>query len=92
MIHPQRLICRLATVSDNYKEVKERMSLLQTVLQTTPAHPVRAMAYGGGSFIFAAIGAVSVLIISVGIFYVLMKLGGLIDAMKDKTEASSTKK
>jgi len=39
-------------------------------------------------FIF---GAVSVLIIAVGIFYVLMKLGGLIDAMRE-TEASSAKK
>ena len=63
------------------------MSLLQTVLQTAPAR----MGYGG-SFIFGAIGAVSVLIISVGIFYVLMKLGGLLDAMREKTEAGSTKK
>jgi hypothetical protein len=47
--------------------------------------------YGGGSFIFAAISAVSVLIVSVGIFYVLMKLGNLLDAMKEKTEASSKK-
>jgi len=48
--------------------------------------------YGGGSFIFTAISAISILIISIGIFYVLMKLGGLIDAMKEKTEAGSTKK
>ena len=48
--------------------------------------------YGGGSFISAAIGAVSMLIISVGIFYVLMKLGSFLDAMKEKTEASSAKK
>jgi hypothetical protein len=72
----------------NSKEVKEIMSLLQTVLQTAP---MQRAGYGGGSFIFAAIGAVSVLIISVGIFYVLMKLGSLLDAMKEKTE-SSTKK
>jgi len=65
------------------------MSFLQTVLQTTP---VRMGGYGGGSFIFGAISAVSILIISVGIFYVLMKLGGLIDAMKEKTEAGSAKK
>jgi len=50
------------------------------------------MGYGGGSFIFGAIGAISILIISVGIFYVLMKLGGLIDAMREKTEAGSAKK
>jgi uncharacterized protein YoxC len=44
------------------------------------------------SFISGAIGAVSVLIIAVGIFYVLIKLGSFLDAMKEKTEASSEKK
>ena len=73
----------------NCKEVKESMSFLQTVLQTAP---VRMGGYGGGSFIFAAIGAVSILIISVGVFYVLMKLGSLLEAMKEKTEAGSAKK
>ena len=67
------------------------MSLLQTVLQTAPSHPMRMVGYGGGSFIFGAIGAVSVLIISIGIFYVLMKLGSFLDAMKEKTEAASKK-
>jgi len=67
------------------------MSLLQTVLQSAPSNPLRT-GYGGGSFIFGAIGAISILIISVGIFYVLMKLGGLIDAMREKTEAGSAKK
>jgi hypothetical protein len=75
----------------NCKEVKENMSLLQTVLQAAPSYP-RMAGYGGGSFIFGAISAVSLLIISVGIFYVLMKLGSLLDAMKEKTEAGSTKK
>jgi len=46
----------------------------------------------GGFFIFGAIGAVSVLLISVGILYVLIKLGGFIDALKEKTEAASPKK
>jgi uncharacterized protein YoxC len=50
------------------------------------------MAYGGGSFISGTIGAVSVLIIAIGIFYVLIKLGSFIDAMKEKTEATSGKK
>jgi len=68
------------------------MSLLQTVLQTAPGNPARMMGYGGGSFIFGAISAVSILIISIGIFYVLMKLGSFLDAMKEKTEASSAKK
>jgi hypothetical protein len=48
--------------------------------------------YGGGSLIFGAIGAVSVLIIAVGIFYVLMKLGSFLDAMKEKTESTTAKK
>jgi hypothetical protein len=50
------------------------------------------MAYGGGSFITTAIGSVSTLIISVGVFYVLIKLGSYIDAMKVKTASSSEKK
>ena len=65
------------------------MSLLQTVLQTAPGNPARMAGYGGGAFIFGAIEAVSMLIISVGIFYVLMKLGNLLDAMKEKTEGGS---
>ena len=68
------------------------MSLLQMVLQTAPSQSTRMIGYGGGSFIFGAISAVSILIISVGIFYVLMKLGGFLDAMKEKTESNSAKK
>ena len=67
------------------------MSLLDTVLQTSSNYPARGMGFGG-SFIFGAIGAVSVLLITVGVFYVLIKLGGLIDALKEKTEAAPTKK
>ena len=67
------------------------MSLLETVLQTGPSFPGRGMGYGG-SFIFGAISAVSVLLITVGVFYVLIKLGNLIEALKEKTEASSVKK
>ena len=71
------------------------MSLLETVMQnsTAPHHPWRRMGFGmgfGGSFIFGAIGAVSVLLITIGVFYVLIKLGRLLDAMK--TEAGSAKK
>jgi hypothetical protein len=46
----------------------------------------------GGSFIFGAISAVSVLLITVGVFYVLIKLGSLLDALREKTETASTKK
>ena len=42
----------------------------------------------GASFIFGVVMAVSVLLITVGVFYVLWKLGGLLDAMKEKTEAA----
>jgi hypothetical protein len=64
------------------------LSLLDTVLQTTPSYP--RMGFGG--FIFGAISAVSVLLITVGVFYVLIKLGSLLDALKEKTEAGSAKK
>ena len=67
------------------------MSLLDTVLQAAPNYPARGMGFGG-SFIFGAISAVSVLLITVGVFYVLIKLGSLLDALKEKTETASTKK
>ena len=38
-----------------------------------------------GGFILEAAFAVSVLIVSVGILYVLIKLGSYLDAMKGKT-------
>ena len=63
------------------------MNSLQTVLQTAVRNPARVPAMGV-SFIFGVIMAVSVLLISVGVFYVLLKLGGLLDAMKEKTEAT----
>jgi len=66
------------------------MSLLDTVLQTAPNHPWQGMGFGG-SFIFGAIDAVSALIIAVGVFYVLIKLGSFLDTLKEKTEASSAK-
>ena len=64
------------------------MSFLNTVLQTRPGTPTisrPAPTMGlGGSFIFGAIGAVSTLLITIGLFYILIKLGGFIDAMKEK--------
>ena len=68
------------------------MSFLQTVLQTAPNHTVRMMGYGGGSFISTAILAISALIISVGVFYVLVKLGSFLDAMKESVASASVKK
>jgi hypothetical protein len=67
------------------------VSILDTVLQTAPRLPASAPAYGG-SFIFQVVTAVSVLLVAVGIFYVLIKLGSFLDALKDKTEAGPTKK
>ena len=65
------------------------MNVLDTVLQTAPRLASRGM---GGSFIFGAVTAVSILLVAVGIFYVLVKLGGFIDAMKEKAEIGSAKK
>ena len=67
------------------------MSLLETVLHTTPNYPARGMGFGG-SFIFGTISAVSVLLITVGLFYVLIKLGSLLDALKEKTVTATAKK
>lgn len=53
---------------------------------------MQARAFGGGSIIYGAIGAVSILIVTVGVFYVLVKLGSFIDALKEKTEATSARK
>jgi len=79
--------CRVKIIE---KRGEKETDLLQTVLQTAPARPPRMVLYGGGSFIFGVISAVSGLIISVGVFYVLIKLGGFLDGMK--IEAGSAKK
>jgi hypothetical protein len=63
------------------------LSILQAVLETAVRNPVRAPAMDT-SFVFGTIMAVSVLLITVGVFYVLWKLGGLLDAMKEKAEAA----
>jgi len=61
------------------------MSVLHTVLQAAPGFPQQ----GSGmmmadSFIFGAITAVSVLLVTVGILYVLIKLGRFLDALREK--------
>ena len=61
------------------------MSFLSYALQAAPGMQVPQQTGGmGGDLIFGAITAVSVLVVSVGILYVLMKLGRFLDAMKDK--------
>lgn len=59
------------------------MNALSSVLQAAPGFPSQAPGMTG-SFIFEAITAVSILVVAVGVFYVLMKLGRFLDAMKDK--------
>jgi hypothetical protein len=68
-----------------------KLSLFDMVLQTAPGFGSRP-SMGAGTFIFQAIIAVSILLVAVGIFYVLVKLGSFIDAMKEKTESGSSKK
>jgi hypothetical protein len=59
------------------------MNALSSVLQIAPGSPSQAPAMTG-SFIFEAITAVSILVVGVGVFYVLMKLGRFLDAMREK--------
>ena len=67
-------------------EVRNQMSLLDVVLQAGPGMqgPQQAPGMMGEFFIFQAITALSVLIVTMGIFWVLIKLGRFLDAMKDK--------
>jgi len=59
------------------------MNALNSVLQAAPGIPSQASGMTG-PFIFEAVMAVSTLVVAVGLFYVLMKLGRFLDAMKDK--------
>jgi hypothetical protein len=61
------------------------MSVINSVLQAAPGFSQQ----GSGmmmadSFIFGAITAVSILLVTVGVFYVLIKLGRFLDVLKDK--------
>ena len=60
------------------------MSLLDYVLQTAPGlqGPPPGMMIDG--FIFQTIMALSTLIVAVGIFWVLIKLGRFLEVLKDK--------
>jgi hypothetical protein len=55
--------------------------MLQTILAA--AQRPAPIAIGPGGFIFGAIAAVSMLLVTVGIFYILIKLGGFIDALTE---------
>lgn len=58
------------------------MGFLDSIVLQTRMAPFRPLI---GGFVFEAVFAVSVLIVSVGILYVLIKLGSYLDAMKGKT-------
>jgi hypothetical protein len=62
------------------KEVR-CLGFLGTILLQARGVPF-GPSYGG--FIFQAVIAVSVLMVSVGILYVLLKLGSFLEAMKEK--------
>jgi hypothetical protein len=61
------------------------MSAINSVLQAAPGFPQQGSgSMMADSFIFGAITAVSILLVTVGVFYVLIKLGRFLDALKDK--------
>lgn len=66
------------------------LSMIETILQTAPRVP-RTLPMGG-SPIFGLVTSVSILLVAVGVFYVLIKLGGFIDSLKEKAESGSVKK
>jgi hypothetical protein len=59
--------------------------MFQTILAT--AHRLGARGPGMGGFLFGLIIPVAILLVTVGVFYVLIKLGGFIDSLREKTEA-----
>ena len=65
--------------------------MLETILA---AAPPRFGSWGPSmsGLLFGLITPVATLLITVGVFYVLIKLGSFLDAMKEKTEAGSEKK
>jgi hypothetical protein len=58
-----------------------------TILAAASRLPARAAPMGGGWSIIGLITPIATLLITVGVFYVLIKLGNFIDALKEKTEA-----
>jgi hypothetical protein len=59
--------------------------MFETILAA--AHRFAPRSPGIGGFIFGLVTPVAILLVTVGIFYVLIKLGSFIDALKEKTEA-----
>ena len=83
-----RRILKNSLVFDNQilaQEVRNRMSALNSVLQAAPGFAQQNSGMMmADSFIFGAITAVSILLVTVGVFFVLIKLGRFLDALKDK--------
>jgi predicted lipid-binding transport protein (Tim44 family) len=64
--------------------------MFQTILATAHRLAARGPGMGGpgmGGFLFGLIIPVAILLVTVGVFYVLIKLGGLIDSLSEKAEA-----
>ena len=60
--------------------------MFETILATAPRFAPRSPGMGG---IFSGlIIPVSILLVTIGVFYVLIKLGGFIDSLKEKAEAA----
>jgi hypothetical protein len=59
-----------------------QLNILYSILQVAPRIAPRGLGIGG--LIFGTVVAVSILLVSVGFFYVLLKLGRYLDAMKEK--------
>jgi hypothetical protein len=60
------------------------MTVLSHVLQAAPNVPQQTSGMVGDSMLLGTITAVSVLLVTVGILYVLIKVGRFLDALKDK--------
>ena len=66
------------------------LGMIETILQIAPR--VSRTFPMSGSPIFGLVTSVSILLVAVGVFYVLIKLGGFIDSLKEKAESGSVKK
>ena len=66
--------------------------MFDTVLATAHHLAARGPAMRGpgmGGFVFGLIMPVAILLVTVGVFYVLIKLGSFIDSLKEKTAAAN---
>ncbi len=60
------------------------IDLLSALVLQVQQFPIRPPSPAGGNLIGGLVGAVSILLVSVGVFYVLLKIGSLLDSLKGK--------